>query len=131
MDVAYARLCLPWLAAVALTSGEIKLGDFTPNRLSDPALQILADRVTVSEEGSDPAAFTPLRANAVTTDGLRFETEVVDMLGSPANPLTRDQHLQKARLCLAHAGLEAAHERLATAIAGLDRAHDVALSLRI
>jgi 2-methylcitrate dehydratase PrpD len=131
MDVAYARLCLPWLAAVVLTSGEITLGDFTPERLSDPAIQALADRVTVSAEGSDPAAFTPLSATAVLLDGRTMQTQVLDMLGSPANPLSHAQHMRKALLCLARAGLQAAHERLAEAIAELDSAPDVSLSLKI
>ncbi len=131
MDVAYARLCLPWLAAVALTSGEIKLGDFNPERLSDQAIQVLAERITVSAEGTDPAAFTPLRAAAVTLDGRKIETQVLDMLGSPANPLTHDQHMQKALRCLTHAGRQSEHEWLALAIAVLDRAPDVSPSLRI
>jgi 2-methylcitrate dehydratase PrpD len=131
MDVAYARLCLPWLAAVVLTSGEIKLGDFTPDRLADPDLHALAQRITVSAEGADPAAFTPLSATASTLDGLRMNTQVLDMLGSPANPLSREQHMQKALRCLARAGLEDAHERLAEAVAGLETAPDVSLSLRI
>lgn len=131
MDVAYARLCLPWLAAVALTSGEIRLGDFTAERLADPALLDLAERVQVSEEGTNPAAFTPLRAVAVTHNGVKITTEVIDMLGSPACPLSPDQHMQKARRCLAHAGLEASHDRLAAAIAGLDTLDDVAPGLRV
>lgn len=131
MDVAYARLCLPWLAAVALTADEVVLGDFIPERLADPALLSLAERVTVLEEGTDPAAFTPLSALAVTKDGLGIEAKIKDMLGSPAHPLTLEQHLDKARRCLAHAGREAVHDRLAAAMATLDQTRDVSAALRI
>ncbi len=131
MDVAYARLCLPWLGAVALTFGEIRLGNFSPDRLADPGLLVVAERITVSAEGTDPAAFTPLHASALTVDGRKLETRVLDMLGSPANPLSHAQHMQKALRCLTRAGLQAEHERLAEAIAALDTTPDVALSLRI
>ncbi len=131
MDVAYARLCLPWLAAVTLTSGEIQLGDFTSERLADPTIEALAQRITVLAEGTNPAAFTPLRATAATLDGGVLQTQVFDMLGSPANPLSQAQRMQKALRCLARARLEGAHERLAKAIAELDAAPDVSLSLKI
>jgi 2-methylcitrate dehydratase PrpD len=70
MDVAYARLCLPWLAATVLTSGEVGLSDFTAERLADPRLHALAGRIAVVDDGgSDPAAFTPLAAVARTRAG--------------------------------------------------------------
>ncbi len=132
MDVAYARLCLPWLAAVALTLGEVGLGDFTPERLGDPAILALAQRISVVEDGSvDPAAFTPLNALAVTRGGERVEAEIVAMLGAPSCPLSPEQHMDKARRCLARAGLEAAHDGLAEAIASLEQAADVTLALGI
>jgi 2-methylcitrate dehydratase PrpD len=132
MDVAYARLCLPWLAAVALTFGEVRLGDFTPERLGDPAILALAQRISVVDDGgADPAAFTPLRAVALTRQGARVEARITAMLGAPSHPLSPEQHMEKARRCLAHAGFETAHEGLAEAIAALEQAPDVALALAI
>ena len=127
MDVAYARLCLPWLGAVALVRSEVGLADFGPERLGDPAILALAGRIQVVEDGSpDPAAFTPLVAIAQMRDGRRAEVRIDTMLGSPSNPLTEAQHLEKARRCLAHAGLEAFHGPLARAVATLEAAPDVA-----
>ena len=89
MEVAYARLCLPWLAATALTFGEVGLGDFTTERLADPALHALAGRIGVVEDGGgDPAAFTPLVAVAWTRAGETIEVRIETMLGSPSNPLS-------------------------------------------
>ncbi len=131
MDVAYARLCLPWLASVALTRGEVGLADFTRERLDDPAILALAQAVSVVEDGSDdPAAFIPLVATARKKDGRTARVTIEAMLGSPLHPLTEDQHLDKARRCLAHAGLDAAHLPLAARIAQLDTAPDVAEALR-
>jgi 2-methylcitrate dehydratase PrpD len=132
MDVAYARLCLPWLAAVALSHGEVRLGDFTPARLADPALLALAQRITVvSDGGDDPAAFTPVLATFTAISGAVFEAEITSMLGAPSNPLSREQHMEKARRCLARAGLETAHAALAEAIETLDLSPDAGAALRL
>ena len=130
MDVAYARLCLPWLAAVALTQGEVWLDDFGPDRLADPEILDLAQRISVEEDGSaDPAAFTPLTATATGRDGAVATVRIDAMLGSPAHPLTRAQHLDKARRCLEHAGLSDRHDALAAAIETLEDAPDAAAAL--
>jgi 2-methylcitrate dehydratase PrpD len=132
MDVAYARLCLPWLAAVALTFGEVRLSDFTPERLGDAGVLSLARRISVEEDGStDPAAFTPLIARATKASGEVSQVVITAMLGAPSNPLTLDQHMEKARRCLAHAGLEAVHVPFAERILSLDTAPDARAALTI
>jgi 2-methylcitrate dehydratase PrpD len=130
MEVGYARLCLPWLAATALTHGEIGLGDFTPERLADADLNRLAGRIRVAEDGSaDPAPFTPLVAIARTKAGETFETRVETMLGAPSNPLSLSQHMEKARRCLAFAGREGAHIDLWRAVSSLKDREDVSAAL--
>jgi 2-methylcitrate dehydratase PrpD len=132
MDVAYARLCLAYLASVALHRGEVGLADFSSERLNDPAILALAAKIVVVEDGStDPAAFTPLVAKARTTDGRTADVTIDAMLGSPQHPLTEAQHMEKARRCLAYAGLEGAHAPLAEAIATLELAQDVATALSL
>jgi 2-methylcitrate dehydratase PrpD len=131
MDVAYARLCLPWLAAVALTFGEVSLSDFTPERLGDPDILALARRISVEEDGStDPAAFTPLTARATKASGEVSEVVITAMLGAPSNPLTLEQHMEKARRCLAHADLESAHASFAEWVLCLEAAADAGAALR-
>jgi len=130
MDAPYARLCLPWLGAVALTFGEVGLGDFTAERLADPDILALAQRIVVIDDGSsNPAAFTPLRAAARSAAGETVEVVIDAMLGAPTNPLSPAQHDAKARRCLAFGGLEAVHAGLAQAIATLDQASDVVSAL--
>ena len=107
------------------------LADFSPERLNDPAVLALSQKISVVEDGStDPAAFTPLVATARTHDGRAVESVINAMLGSPQHPLTDAQHMEKARRCLAYAGLEEAHLSLAGRIAGLESATDVAEALR-
>jgi hypothetical protein len=58
------------------------------------------------------------------------EVVITAMLGSPSNPLSLEQHMEKARRCLAHAGLESAHAAFAGRILSLETSADAASALR-
>ena len=89
MSPAYARLCLPYLAAVMLVRGSVGLDDFSSERLAEPEVLMLAQRITVKVDANpDPGAFTPAVAVALTRDGAIHRVEVASQLGSPAQPLT-------------------------------------------
>lgn len=131
MSPGYARLCLPWLAAVTLQRGTVGLGDFRADLLADPVTLALARRITVvADKNPDPAAFVPACAIARLQDGRVLRVDVTAQLGAPAFPLTPKQHRAKARDCLAFVGLEQCDDRLFDAIATLDQADDAAASLR-
>jgi 2-methylcitrate dehydratase PrpD len=130
MSVAYARLCFAWLAALVLTRGTVDLADFTPERLGDPELLALAQRIVVEVDGNpDPAAFVPAVGTATLADGTAFTVEVARQFGSPEWPLSREEHLEKARRCLEFGGQAAIHEPLAGLIDRLETAQDVAAAL--
>lgn len=113
MDTAYARLCLPYLAAVMLTRGRVGLDDYTSERLNEPEVLALAARIVVESDGNpDPAAFVPARAVARLKDGREIVLDLTAQLGSPDFPMSRDEHLEKARSCLAFVGMEAVHAPL-------------------
>ncbi len=98
----YARLCFQYLGAVTLLRGTVGLGDFTVDRLNDPATHALAAKITVIDDGSpDPAAFCPQIALATLADGSTRSARVDALFGSPADPLSEAQHLEKFRACLA------------------------------
>ena len=130
MDAPYARLCFAWLGAVVLTRGTVGLDDFTAGRLADPALHALAARLHVeSDENPDAAAFVPATGTALLRDGTRAETRVTRQFGSPAWPLSRAEHLAKARACLDFGGLADAHAALAARLDDLDRMPDTVAAL--
>src|SRR5215472_7513044 len=55
MSPGYARLCLPYVAAVCLRRGTVGLGDFSAAALSDPETLGLASRLTVvADANPDP-----------------------------------------------------------------------------
>lgn len=127
MGVAYARLCFAWLGAVTITHGSVGLADFTPERLADPELHALAARIHVeADENADVAAFVPATGTATLCDGTQLQVDVAQQFGSPAWPLSRAQHLSKARDCLAFGGIFGIDDALAQAIDDLEDAGDVA-----
>jgi 2-methylcitrate dehydratase PrpD len=130
MSVAYARLCFAWLGAVVLTRGTIDLADFTPERLSDPQLLALAERIVVEvDDNRDPAAFVPAIGTARLVDGRVVSEAVSRQFGSPEWPLSREEHLAKAERCLDFGGLPQAHQGLTDLIERFDGVDDVALAL--
>jgi 2-methylcitrate dehydratase PrpD len=126
MEPGYARLCLPYLAAVTLLRGTVGLGDFSRERLDDPDVLAVAARISViADSNSDQAAFVPARAVARLHDGSERNVAVTAQFGSPEWPLDRAQHLAKAQGCLAFAGLERCQEALASACLGIEASTDV------
>lgn len=127
MAPAWARLCLAWLGAVVLTRGTVGLADFTAESLSDPAVLSLAERIRVeADENPDPAAFTPGTLTVTTTDGHVFSHTVTAQLGSPAQPLSREQHLAKQAACLDFVGLGATADAVADMIDRFETLPDAA-----
>ena len=130
MSVAYARLCFAWLGAVVLTRGTIDLADFTPERLADPALLALAERIVVEvNDNLDPAAFVPATGVAALRNGQVISETVTRQFGSPEWPLSREEHLAKARRCLEFGGMAHVHAELAALVDRVDTLDDVAGAL--
>ncbi|NKI98332.1 MmgE/PrpD family protein [Novosphingobium sp. SG707] len=131
MEVAYARLCLPYLAASVLVRGGIGLGDFTREALDDPAVLAMARRIAVvADDNPDAAAFVPARAMAILSNGTQMIEDVAAQLGSPAWPLSALEQQAKAQACLDFAGLGAQAAPLADAIAGFAAAPDALAAIR-
>jgi 2-methylcitrate dehydratase PrpD len=127
MDVNYARLCLPYLAATALLHGQVTLDAFAPDTLGDPERHALAARVfTVPNGCSDPNALAPQTLRITLTDGCLLAIELPAVLGHPDRPLPVAAQRAKFDACCRHAGLSAmATERLHTACRELARSNDV------
>jgi 2-methylcitrate dehydratase PrpD len=127
MAPAWARLCLAWLGAVVLTRGTVGLADFTAESLSDPAVLSLAERIRVeADDNPDPVAFTPGTLTVTTTGGQVLSHTVTAQLGSPAQPLSREQHLAKQAACLDFVGLGATADAVADMIDRFETLPDAA-----
>lgn len=94
----YARLCIPYVGAVALLTGAVTIEDFRPERLRDPAVHVLGQRFTVAvNDVGDPNALVPQRLVVRLVDGSEHALDLDAVIGSPARPLGRDRHLDKFR----------------------------------
>jgi aconitate decarboxylase len=133
MAPGYARLCLPYVGAVVLRRGEVGLEDFTPAALRDPATLAFAQRVEVVEDGNpDPNALAPQRVEIELSGGGRLETEIVAVLGSPENPLSREEAKAKFMRCWRAAGLaQESGERLWEAVFALESLADAGALARL
>jgi len=85
---------LPYMVAVALTDGMVSLDSFTPERVSDPALRPLMQRITVTH---DPAYDQRMKAGEWCArirmrlkDGRVLTDEVSHPKGSTENPMDDD-----------------------------------------
>jgi 2-methylcitrate dehydratase PrpD len=132
MQVAYARLCLPYLAAHTLLHGAVGLEAFSPAALSNATVLALAERITVSaDDNPDPSAFVPAVLQAKLRDGTAIEIAVRAVLGSPALPLDAAGRLAKLSACLQFGGVRLSAAELTARIDGLDQEQDTGNLLRL
>ncbi|MFC7290307.1 MmgE/PrpD family protein [Hirschia litorea] len=98
----YARLCFQYSGAVALMTGNVTLEDFTDTSLQDEKIHALGQRIVVENDGHpSPSAFAPQTAIAVLKDGKTVEASIDALFGSPASPMSREEHIAKFRSCCA------------------------------
>jgi 2-methylcitrate dehydratase len=85
---------LPYCTAVALVDGQVTAAQFTPRRLTDPALLDLVSRTSVVEDPSLTAAYpegVPNRVKVTLHDGTELLRELAYPPGHSKNPLTDAQ----------------------------------------
>ncbi|RKQ71939.1 2-methylcitrate dehydratase PrpD [Litorimonas taeanensis] len=101
MSANYARLCYPYLAAVTLQRGTVGLEDFSHSDLQDATLREIAGKVKIEiNHIEDPAEFVPQSLTAKLKNGEEKTVSIEKLFGSPADPLSQEQHLEKFRKCL-------------------------------
>jgi 2-methylcitrate dehydratase PrpD len=99
----YARLCVGFAVAKVLQHGALSLSHFRGDALSDRATFRLAEVVALLEDNMDPNALAPQTVEIHVRGERHFQWTCETMLGNPARPLSRTQHLTKFRHCLAFA----------------------------
>src|SRR5215472_3603959 len=100
MSSGYARLCLPYVAAVCLRRGTVGLEDFSAAALSDPQSLGLARRLTVlGDANPDPNALAPQRVEIELAEGRTVACTVAAVLGSPRWPLSPEAARAKFEAC--------------------------------
>ncbi len=99
-----AKFSIPFTVAVALAQGDVGLRDFSRERLGDPKLHALADKVHHRVEPAWPFEQSTRGALQLSLhDGRRFSREVIDPLGYPHHPMDEAASQRKFEDCLASA----------------------------
>ena len=123
----YARLCGAYAAARAFTHGTVEVAHFRPVALTDTTILELAERVTlIVDENPDPNVWTPITVSVTLKDEAAFSTSRDFVLGSPLNPLTRDEHLAKFSRNCASARPEIPEAQIEALIERFDKLEDEA-----
>jgi 2-methylcitrate dehydratase PrpD len=108
MTPAYARLCLPMLAALMIRDGRIDPRRFTADTFGDPIIQGIAAKVEVVVDcNPDPNALSPQRLEIQCADGSHEEISIPKTLGTPDAPMSAAEAAAKTDLCRALASEEA------------------------
>ncbi len=131
-SVVHAQFNAAYSFARALADGRVDLRSYQRPQISDPAVAALAARVRVfSDPAIEATAIEPARVSIKLKDGRSLDLFADTMKGSPDEPLTEAELMAKFRDCL-ESGLGATRaevERLAQAVAGLERSTDVARAI--
>jgi 2-methylcitrate dehydratase PrpD len=97
---AYARLCLPFLAALSLRDGTINPMLITHQSFSDPVIQDLSKKIFIkSDDNPDVNALSPQHVRIILKSGEKHECTIPHTLGHPAFPMTQAQIKAKFDLC--------------------------------
>ena len=91
---------LPYLLAVALVDGTVSLSSFTPERIADPALRPIMQKISVRENDEFTAQFRPpgmeiigaprMRVTVRTKSGHELVEDVTYPKGHSLNPMTSE-----------------------------------------
>ncbi|MET0868089.1 MAG: MmgE/PrpD family protein [Pseudorhodoplanes sp.] len=122
------KFSIPFTVALALATGDVGLDDFSRERLSDPKLHALADKVHHTVE-PDWTFDQSTRGALILSfaDGHRAAREVREPLGHPANPMDESATMRKFEDCLAcarHPLEPGAARRLAERLDAIDHVAD-------
>ena len=100
MTPSYARLCLRFVVPLMLADGDIDPRRYVPDAFGNKQICDLGDRIEILHDGNpDKNALGPQRMDIILKDGQVLTATCDDPLGSPANPLSKQQREDKVRRC--------------------------------
>ncbi len=120
------KFSMEYCMARALLDGDVRVAQFSAEKVLDPVAQELLGRVSyVHPEGAgSPGA--PEKVTVRMRDGREFSREVLHATGSPENPMPLEELAGKYRDCAGVVLSDAAVERSLEMILHLDEVADVA-----
>ena len=123
-----AKFSVQYCVARALLDGALRLGDFTDERIAEPAAHDLMARIAVRLDPDLDARYPrefPAEVRLFLRDGRVVGTAVASPKGDPEAPLTPEELSAKFRDMLPGTPYEARTDALLDAVIGLDGRPDV------
>lgn len=125
---------LPYCVAVALADGEVTLGSFSPDRLSDPKLRELMEKIEVRKNAEFTARYPEAMLNEIRIElksGRVIERRVSHAAGHPKNPMTDGDAEEKFRRLSGPLLPRERIEEILKALWNLEEISDLGLLLRL
>ena len=123
-----ANHSMPYLVAVALIDGEVGPQQFTDERISDPLLNNLMQKISVEEDANLTALYPATIPNVVKLvlkDGASFEERVDTPKGHSKNPMTDNEIIEKFYALTKRIVPREAVDKIVSSIWRLDELRDV------
>ncbi len=123
-----AKFSLPYCAAVALLTGQVRLDAFSPERLADPQVRQVMASIELQVDPKIDAAFPRRRAANVEieiTDGDIYRHHSPTRKGDPDNPLTDEELSAKYRELVIPVIGEAVADQLLATLWELEKLGDI------
>lgn len=125
----YAQFCIPYVVAVMLIEGDAFVDQFTADKVKDPAIADLANRVELVHDPSidtlDHVSQRQSRLKVTLRDGRTIEHTVVYRPGDPDRPVTTQEIIHKFKLLAGKVMPPSQVDRIIDLMGGLDKAKDV------
>ncbi|WP_127143989.1 MmgE/PrpD family protein [Pelagibacterium montanilacus] len=106
-SVLNAQMSIRYNLAIAILDGAALVPQFSPERIADPAIDALIERIDVRVDPDMDAVYPDLYAGIVTLtlrDGRELTRRVDHSRGMPENPMTAEERDAKFRSLTSHAG---------------------------
>lgn len=126
MPVGAARLCLAYLIPLAIDTGQVTLDCYSEENLRNPELHNWAQRISVTADNNpDLNAFDPQKVLITLKTGVVIEKEMPFSLGSPTNPMSETQVLEKLKANLTLVGRNSLFEDIVETVNHLENQSDL------
>jgi len=126
MPVGAARLCLAYLIPLAIDTGQVNLNCYSEENLRNPELHNWAQRISVTADNNpDLNAFDPQKVLITLKTGAVIEKEMPYSLGSPTNPMSETQVLEKLKANLTLVGRNSLFEDIVESVNHLENQGDL------
>jgi 2-methylcitrate dehydratase PrpD len=123
------KFSLDYVLAAMLLDGRVDLDSFSDDYCNAPRMRAALDKVQVNAQTDRPNDQASRRSSPVTItlrDGRTFARTVDQVLGSPGNPMTRDELVGKYRRCAARVLPTARLEKSIAILEALDEVPRIA-----